>query len=247
MLEVSPLRLCVCLSHQHRRLRHTHSLNGETSNKTCRGIPNEYRVNGKYSREPLARLAALTISNNADVAESATTAFFTGLVEPLADSFERVDVTLYNRLFAQVIQVCRADPRARALDSELSAFGLNSEEELIARAEKLRGTTPLYGWRDRAKKLRRLIVLSRVTLGDEHAVTSVIINRLKHCLAVPQTVIGGAKLKELFGGDADLSFKESAARARDDYRKAARLDRSPRECSRGNRGFENRRVNGIRS
>lgn len=168
----------------------------------------EYRVNGKYSREPLARLAALTISNNADVAESATRAFFTGLVEPLADSFERVDVTLYNRLFAQVIQVCRADPRARALDSELSAFGLNSEEELIARAEKLRGTTPLYGWRDRAKKLRRLIVLSRVTLGADVAVTSVIINRLKDCLPVPQTVIGGAKLKELFGGDADLSFKE---------------------------------------
>ena len=168
----------------------------------------EYRISGNYSREPIARLAALTISDNADVAESATRAFFTGLVEPLADSFEPADVTLYNRLFAQVIQLCGADPRGRAFDSELRAFGLNSEEELIARAEKLRGTTPLYGWRDWAKKLRRVIVLSRVTLGADVAVTSVIINRLKHCLRVPQTVIGGAKLKELFGGDAELSFRE---------------------------------------
>jgi hypothetical protein len=53
-----------------------------------------------------------------------------------------------------------------------------------------------------------VIVLSRVTLGADVAVTSVIIKRLKDCLPVPQTLIGGAKLKELFGGDADLSFKE---------------------------------------
>ena len=168
----------------------------------------DYRINGNYSRERIARLAGMTVSDNADVAESATRAFFAGLVEPLADSFERADVTLYNRLFAQMIQICRADPRARALDSELNAFDLNSEEDLIARAEKLRGTTPLSGWRDWAKKLRRVIVLSRVTLGADVAVTSVIINRLKDCLPVPQTVIGGAKLKELFGGDAELSFRE---------------------------------------
>jgi hypothetical protein len=168
----------------------------------------EYRISGKYSRELITRLAALAISDHAYVAESATRAFFTGLVEALADSFEPADVTLYNRLCAQVIQTCRADPRARALDSELNACGLTSEENLIARAETLRGTTPLSGWRDWAKDLRRVIVLSRVTLGADIAITSVIIKRLKDCLPVPQTLIGGAKLKELFGGDADLSFKE---------------------------------------
>jgi len=168
----------------------------------------EYRINRTYSRERIARLASMTFSDNSEVAESATRAFFTGLVEPLADSFELADVTLYNRLFAQVIQTCRADPRARALDRELSAVGLTSEEDLIARAEELRRITPLHGWRDWAKNLRRVIVLSRVTLGADVAVTSVIINRLKDCLLVPQTLIGGAKLKELFGGDADLSFKE---------------------------------------
>lgn len=168
----------------------------------------EYRINRTYSRERIARLATMTVSDNSEVAESATRAFFTGLVEPLADSFEPADVTLYNRLFAQVIQSCRADPRGRALDSELRAFGLESEEDLIARAEKLRRITPLHGWRDWVKNLRRVIVLSRVTLGADVAVTSVIVNRLKDCLPVPQTVIGGAKLKELFGGDAELSFQE---------------------------------------
>jgi len=167
----------------------------------------EYRINRTYSRERIARLATMTVSDNSEIAESATRAFFTGLVEPLADSFEPDDVTLYNRLFAQVIQTCRAEPCAGAIDSELNAVGLTSEEDLIARAETLRGTTPLSGRRDRAKKLRRVIVLSRVTLGADVAVTSVIINRLKDCLPVPQTVIGGAKLKELFGGDAGLSFK----------------------------------------
>jgi hypothetical protein len=168
----------------------------------------EYRINRTYSRERIARLATMTVSDNSEVAESATRAFFTGLVEPLADSFEPADVTLYNRLFAQVIQTCRADPRASAIDGELNAVGLTSEKDLIARAETLRATTPLSGWRDWAEKLRRVIVLSRVTLGADVAVTSVIINRLKDCLPVPQTVIGGAKLKELFGGDAGLSFRE---------------------------------------
>lgn len=168
----------------------------------------EYRINRTYSRERITRLATMAVSDNGEVAESATRALFTGLVEPLADSFEPADVTLYNRLFAQVIHTCRAHPRARAIDSELNAFGLASEEDLIARAETLRGTSALSGWQDRAKSLRRVIVLSRVTLGADVAVTSVIMNRLKNCLPVPQTLIGGAKLKELFGGHADLSFKE---------------------------------------
>src|SRR6185503_15699609 len=123
-------------------------------------IVNEYSGSGSYSRATLDALARLALSEDLQVAERATRAFFTGLVEPLADSFKAADVTLYNRLFAQVIQICRADPRARALDSELGAFGLTSEEDLIARAEKLRRTTPLYGWRDWANKLRRVIVLS---------------------------------------------------------------------------------------
>ena len=168
----------------------------------------EYRINRTYSRERIARLATMTVSDNSEVAESATRAVFTRLVEPLADSFEPADVTLYNRLFAQVIQTCRAEPRARAFDRELNAVALTSEEDLIARAEEFRRITPLHGWREWATKLRRVIVLSRVTLGADVAVTSVIINRLKDCLPVPQTVIGGAKLKELFGGEAELSFKE---------------------------------------
>jgi hypothetical protein len=171
-------------------------------------ILEEYSASRVYSRAALDTLASLALSDDTQVSESAARAFFTRLVEPLADSFEPGDVTLYNRAFAQVIQICRAEPRARALDSELNAFGLNGEQDLIERAEKLRRTTPLYGWRDWGKKLRRVIVLSRVTLGADVAITSVIMNRLKHCLPFPQILIGSAKLQELFGGDSQLSFKE---------------------------------------
>jgi len=178
----------------------------------------EYRASGAYLRDRIARLTELATCEDIRTAESATRAVFTSLVERLADSFEPEAVTLYNRAFAQVIQACRLDhPRSefltKLLNLELETFGLCSEEDLIARAEKLREVSRLTEPGDRADNVQRVIVLSRVTLGADVAITSVIIERMKLSFPGAEIVlVGGTKAPELFGGDPRVRFKEIAYR-----------------------------------
>jgi ADP-heptose:LPS heptosyltransferase len=166
-----------------------------------------YRTNGSYLRECVTSLVKLAISEDDTVAELATRAVFTSLVERLADSFEPGSVTLYNRVFAQIIQQCRQDPRAELLDDRLEEFGLRSEADLIARTQTLRLVPNLRATGTRL----RVIVLSRVTLGADVAITSVILERIKRAFPGAEIVlVGGRKAAQLFGGDRRVGFKEIA-------------------------------------
>ena len=168
---------------------------------------NQYRA-GVYLRDSIARLAELALAEDSFIAESATRAIFTAMVEPLADSFEPDDASLYNRAFAQIIQACRRNPRASEIHSHLEQYGLVTEGDLIARADRVRQPI-LPGLPADSGQVRRIIVLSRVTLGADVAITSVIIERLKHRFPAAEIVLlGGSKTSELFGADPRLRFKE---------------------------------------
>lgn len=161
----------------------------------------------ELNREVINQLTRLALSTETDVAELATRAIFASLVERLADSFEPDAARLYNRVFAQIIQLCRSDSRAAAFDRELTGFGLLSEEDMITRAEGLT-RVPRFLAPDLEHSFKRVIVLSRVTLGADVAITSVILERMK--LLYPSAeiaLVGGKKTSELFGGDLRLQFK----------------------------------------
>ncbi len=177
------------------------------------------RETGDYSRESVKALAEMAVSEDEATAKAATRAIFTSLVEPLADSFDPRAVSLYNRLFAQLIDCCRKSDAGRALASELSSFHLSDERDLLIRAERLRTVTRFNNPAEMKRVIvKRVIVLSRVTLGADVAVTSVIIERLKREFPEAEIVLLGArKAAELFGGDARLSFGEI------NYRRAGTL------------------------
>lgn len=186
------------------------------------GLASEFlsraREAGDYSRESIKALAEMALSEDEATAKAATRAIFTSLVEPLADSFDPRAVSLYNRLFADLIDCCRRTDAGRALAGELANFHLLDERDLFIRAERLRIVTPFNSPSGRGREVKRVIVLSRVTLGADVAITSVIVERLKRELPGAEIVLLGArKAAELFGGDARLSFGEI------DYRRAGTL------------------------
>jgi len=172
-----------------------------------------FELSGNYARGHIGRLAALATSEDIETAEKATGAFFTSLVERLADSFDPRAVSLYNRAFAQLIQHCREVDQSGALDGELARFGLASEDDIVARAESYRRKQPPAPLDKVSLEIERVIVLSRVTLGADVAITSVIIEGMKRALPrAAITLVGGRKSTELFGGDARLSFEEISYR-----------------------------------
>jgi ADP-heptose:LPS heptosyltransferase len=162
---------------------------------------------GIYLRENIKELAELATCEDEATARAATRAIFASLVEPLADAFNPAFVSIYNRAFAQLIQNCRN--RLPDLDRQLSSFGLMSESQLLARAERLRSTYRCGLPASLVDKPNRIFILSRVTLGADVAITSVIIERLKQKFPSADIVlIGGSKMVELLDGDRQLRFHQ---------------------------------------
>ena len=166
-----------------------------------------YKKTGTYEGDLINRLAQLAASDNLDQAKAATTAIFASLVEKLADAFEPKYVLLYNRLFAQLIHLCRTTPQGEMLDHELTRLGISTEAALITRAEQLRHVRRFNRSAVAKEQVIRIIILSRVTIGADVAITIVIMRRLKQEFPNAQiTLVGNLKAAELFGGDTRISF-----------------------------------------
>ena len=131
-----------------------------------------------WSRATLHRL--LELATSAAPAE-ASRALFTKLVERLGDLFERRLCDTYAHLFSEVIAYLRPELTARSL---------------IQRYQWIRVQRPA------PKTVQNIFVLSRVTLGADVAVTSVILDAVKK--RYPQArihLVGPRKNWELFAAD----------------------------------------------
>ena len=133
-------------------------------------------------------------------------ALFGIAVESLCDDFEELQTEAYNRLMCTILSYCRELPGGRELHERMEGFGLTNFDALYRRSEWLRKTSGNF--RDLPARPAKLLVLSRMTLGADVAVTSVLIQRLKRLFPdAPLVVIGDGKLHELFGGNPALRIR----------------------------------------
>ncbi len=109
---------------------------------------------------------------------------FGTLVEGLADRFEPALCDAYARLFSQAIALAREGVHPALL---------------VARYERVRRVRPVSG------KPRRIFVLSRVTLGADIAVTSVLLAAAKRRFPHAELIFAGPRKNyELFAADAGV-------------------------------------------
>ena len=135
-------------------------------------------------------------------------ATFPLLVESLSDSFDPQDCLLYDRAFAQMIHLCRRLPAATDLDAGLRQFGIETEQDILVRKARLREQKPLLD-AEAHQKVRKVLVLSRVTLGADVAITSVILEKVRQTFPQAERVLlGSPKLHDLFDGDGSLRIRE---------------------------------------
>ena len=125
------------------------------------------------------------------------------MVEFLADRFEPSFCGLYVRFFSRVVDYCRRLPDGKALDDCLDSFGLHGEQDLLDRANRVRRVTACE--EINKARLKKILVLSRVTLGADVAVTSVVLDRMKRLSASAEIVLlAGPKTLALFGSDGRI-------------------------------------------
>jgi ADP-heptose:LPS heptosyltransferase len=135
----------------------------------------------------------------------AAQALFSIIIESLCDDFEDLQTETYNRVMAQVISFCRELPAGAELDRCLNDFRLHSGKDLLNRIHKIR----TYGKRlSPQRHLKKIMLLSRVTIGADVAITSIIIQRLTRLFPDAEIVlIGSDKLQDIYGGDARIKTR----------------------------------------
>jgi len=167
----------------------------------------KYFQSGLYVAEYIDLLCQMaTFPAKAETANVASAALFEIIVEKLCDDFEDLPVEVYSRVMCQVISFCRTVPAGKSLDARLTDFGVASPEELLRRAV---ATHTRQYRRDGGEPPRRIVLLSRVTIGADVAILSVMVQRLRRLF--PETdmvIVGNRKLEELFGGNPDVRIRE---------------------------------------
>lgn len=165
-----------------------------------------YHENGTCLSEAVTLLCEMASQADEPIARAGSSGLFSRLIERLNDAFEPEYCALYDRVFAQVIEFYRM--RNPGFDECLRRFGLRDEADLLARRARLASGAPATAdW----QRVRKVILLSRVTLGADVAVTSVVMAAARQFLPEAELVlIGSGKLDQLFGGNPRVRIREVA-------------------------------------
>ncbi len=135
----------------------------------------------------------------------AAQALFSIIIESLCDEFEDLQTETYNRVMTQVISFCRELSAGAELDRCLNDFGVHSSKILFKRIQKIRTHAKKISPQ---RHIKKIILLSRVTIGADVAITSIIIQRLMRLFPDAEIVlIGSDKLQDIYGGNALIGIR----------------------------------------
>jgi len=149
-----------------------------------------------------------TFSQNPQLDSPGAQALFGIIVETLCDDFEELQTDTYNRVMAQVISYCRGIPAGKDLDLTLKGFKIDSYEHLLERIKKVRANDNSL---TAEKSVKKILLLSRVTVGADVAITSIIIQRLAKIFPNAELIlIGDKKMEEVYGGNPRIGIREVA-------------------------------------
>ena len=180
---------------------------GRLARQVAMSFMDRYFHGGDYEEEYIDLLCEMaTFSDIPQISRCVAKALFGIIVEGLCDDFEEMHADIYNRVMIQVISFCRRLPVGRELDKRLDSFGIHSSDEFLVRMDMIRGNNKTL---PPAKNIRKILLLSRVNIGADVAITSVVVQRLSSRFPNAEIVIlGSEKLMEIYGGHPGLRVKD---------------------------------------
>lgn len=172
---------------------------GRLAGRIAASFLDEFLKDGSYLDDHITLLCEMSTHGPGDQpAQTATRALFGTIIERLCDEFEELPADTYNQVMAQVLSFCRRLPAGTTLDRRLTEAGINSHRQIVERIARIRQNGNLL---IASPSPEKIFILSRVTLGADVAVTSIILQRL--ALLLPDTeliLLGSKKCRQIFGG-----------------------------------------------
>jgi hypothetical protein len=160
-----------------------------------------------YEKEYIDLLCEMTtFSEDPQLNNPGAQALFGIVLESLCDDFEELQTVTYNKVMTQVISYCRNIPAGKELDLTLEDFGIYSSQDLLDRMTRIRANESSLSPR---KCVKKILLLSRVTIGADVAITSVIMQRLSRIYPEAEVVlIGESRLEEVYGGNSRIKIRK---------------------------------------
>lgn len=163
-------------------------------------------LTGGVLRESVEILCRLNCHPDPQISRIALNALFPNLIEVLNDSFNPKWCPVYDELFAQVISFYRQLPECADFNNTLLKFGLETENDIFTRKRALAVARKHLNC---DRELKKIILLSRVTIGADVAITSIMMSHLKTQFVDAEIIlIGSEKLRQLYGGDPQIRVHE---------------------------------------
>ncbi len=126
--------------------------------------------------------------------DRAVKALYGIVVEGLCDDFSPAGVALCNRVLLRILAVARRLPALAELDWALRDAGFETDACFLARYRRLAAVRAV-------SPPAVIVVLSRVTIGADVAVTSILLQRLRRRYPAAELVLVGPRhLEQLFAG-----------------------------------------------
>jgi len=178
------------------------------SRQVAHSFMDSYLKNCHYEEDYIDLLCEMTtISRDPGLNSVAAQSLFSIIIESLCDDFEELQTETYNRVMTQVISFCRKLSAGKELDRSLNDFGIYSHNDLFERIKTIRLESKSLS---RHRDIKKILLLSRVTIGADVAVTSIIIQRLAELYPKAEMVlIGGGKLDEIYGGNPRIRLQKA--------------------------------------
>jgi ADP-heptose:LPS heptosyltransferase len=161
-------------------------------------------------------LCRLAMHREDEISRIGLQALYGTVVEGLCDDFSETGVRICNLVLLRILSFLTALQEGQEIAALLSRFGIPGPASLLPRYERLRFPSALPV--DIREKANRVVVLSRVSVGADVAITSVLVQRLQ--AAFPQAevvVVGPGHLYEFFAESRRLRW------VRLDYRRYGSL------------------------
>ena len=126
----------------------------------------------------------------------AVQALYGAIVLPLCDDFASSSTFMADQVLARITSLYRTTPFGRQTDQLLNRYGLEDEQQMLARLQRLRRNPPVAG-----AQIKKVFIPSRVTIGADIVLLSPIIQRLQQVLPQAEIILlGPGHLGELFSG-----------------------------------------------
>lgn len=175
--------------------------NGETTRACATLLLDSCRADRfKPDAAPFRLLCRLATDADRECSTRATNALYHDLVEPLCDDFTNAAAAQAHAVLSGLIDFISGTEPGRPLRELLDQLNLNSPAALLTRWQRLT-TLAAYPAPAALAKIETILIPSRVSVGADVAITSVLAQRLAKALPEAEIVlIGPDHLAELFGG-----------------------------------------------